>query len=337
MIFLSYSSKDKDLASIFAKTLGEYGIDVWWDINIAAGKRFEKEIEKKLNDSSAIIVLWTENSIQSEWVYEEAEFAKRSNKLVPVFCADCDPPFGFRTREGARLENWKGDTDLIEWQVLLRSLEPLLGRELKPNSEDQTSTLHESGAKTSEKSIDYKYDLAVSFDDAYNGAIKDITFHDDSTDSETTLKVNIPAGIEDGQRIRLTGQGGLDPTTGERGNLYISISVAEHPIFQRTGKDLQTRAPISFTTAALGGEIKIPSIKGGELLIKIKEGVQSGHLLRLKGQGMPDVQGGTQGDLYVEVVTETPKYISPEMKNLFLQINELENKQTQKKKKKGFF
>jgi molecular chaperone DnaJ len=137
---------------------------------------------------------------------------------------------------------------------------------------------------------------------------------------ERTLSVAIPAGIEDGQRIRLSGEGEFGARSGPRGDLYIFVSVKEHDIFERDGQTLYARAPVPMWTAALGGEIELPTIDGGRSRISIPEGAQTGKRMRLRGKGMPSVRGGPAGDLYVEIFVETPHNLNARQKELLRQF-----------------
>jgi molecular chaperone DnaJ len=134
---------------------------------------------------------------------------------------------------------------------------------------------------------------------------------------ERTLNVDVPPGVEEGTRIRLSGEGQAGMNGGPAGDLYIFLSVAPHAIFQRDGHDLHCRAPVSFVVAALGGSIEVPTLDGGRAKINIPEGTQSGRPFRLRAKGMPVLRGGGMtGDLYVEVVVETPAKLSKKQKEL---------------------
>src|SRR3954468_24181981 len=134
---------------------------------------------------------------------------------------------------------------------------------------------------------------------------------------ERTLAVEIPAGVEEGTRIRLAGEGQAGFNGGPSGDLYLFISVKPHPLFQRDGHDLYCRAPISFVTAALGGTIEVPTVDGARAKVTIPEGTQSGRQIRVRGKGMPVLRGGgLSGDLYVEVAVETPVKLSKKQKEL---------------------
>jgi molecular chaperone DnaJ len=133
---------------------------------------------------------------------------------------------------------------------------------------------------------------------------------------ERTLNVDVPPGVEEGTRIRLSGEGAVGANGGPSGDLYIFLSVAEHPIFQRDGHDLHCRAPVSFVTAAMGGSIEVPTLDGGRAKVVIPEGTQPGRQFRLKAKGMPVLRSAQKGDLYVEVAVETPVRLTKRQKEL---------------------
>jgi molecular chaperone DnaJ len=140
---------------------------------------------------------------------------------------------------------------------------------------------------------------------------------------ERTLAVDVPPGVEEGTRIRLTGEGQAGLNGGPAGDLYIFVSVTAHPIFQRDGHDLYCRAPVSFTSAALGGNIEVPTPDGGRVKVAIPEGAQNGRQFRLRGKGMPVLRGGgMSGDLYVELQIETPIKLTKKQKELLRQFEQ---------------
>jgi molecular chaperone DnaJ len=133
---------------------------------------------------------------------------------------------------------------------------------------------------------------------------------------ERTLNVDVPPGVEEGTRIRLSGEGAAGANGGPAGDLYIFLSVAEHPIFQRDGHDLHCRAPVSFVMAAMGGSIEVPTLDGGRSKVGIPEGAQPGRQFRLRGKGMPVLRSAQKGDLYVELAVENPVKINRRQKEL---------------------
>lgn len=142
------------------------------------------------------------------------------------------------------------------------------------------------------------------------------------TEKEKALSVNIPAGVETGTRIRLSGEGEAGLRGGPPGDLYIFIEVQDHAIFQRDGLDLFCRVPVSMTKAALGGEVEVPTIDGGRSRVKVPEGSQSGRQMRLRSKGMPALRGNGQGDMYIELAVETPVKLTSEQKELLRQFEE---------------
>jgi molecular chaperone DnaJ len=133
---------------------------------------------------------------------------------------------------------------------------------------------------------------------------------------ERTLSVTIPAGVEDGTRIRLAGEGEAGVRSGPSGDLYIFLSVAQDEIFQRDGADLFCKVPITITTAGLGGHLEVPTIDGGRTRVKIPEGTETGKQFRLRAKGMPVLRSSLVGDLYVQVEVETPQNLSRRQKEL---------------------
>ena len=136
------------------------------------------------------------------------------------------------------------------------------------------------------------------------------------TRRERSLKVDIPAGVEDGTRIRLAGEGEAGMRGAPAGDLYIFLAIKSHTLFQRDGANLHCRVPIQMTTATLGGEIESPSIDGSRTKLSINPGTQSGQQYRLRGKGMSVMKSGQRGDLYVEALVETPRNLTPKQQEL---------------------
>ena len=142
-------------------------------------------------------------------------------------------------------------------------------------------------------------------------------------EKERSLSVNIPAGVETGTRIRLAGEGEAGMRGGPSGDLYIFIDVAEHPLFLREGTNLYCHVPVSMATAALGGDIEVPTIDGGRSRVKVPSGSQSGRQMRLRGKGMPSLRGGGQGDMMIELAVETPVNLTGKQKELLREFEKL--------------
>jgi molecular chaperone DnaJ len=153
---------------------------------------------------------------------------------------------------------------------------------------------------------------------------------------ERALSVNIPPGVEDGTRIRLAGEGEAGVRGGPPGDLYIFLSISAHVFFQRDGADLHCRAPISMATAALGGEFEVPTIDGGKTRVKIPEGTQSGRRFRLQAKGMPVLRSKQVGDMYVQVMVETPQNLTKRQRELLAEFQKLSSNETNPESA-GFF
>jgi len=144
-----------------------------------------------------------------------------------------------------------------------------------------------------------------------------------------TLSVKIPAGVDTGDRVRLTGKGEAGEQGAPAGDLYVEVNVLEHPIFKRQDNHLYCELPISFVTAALGGEIEVPTLDG-KVKLKVHPGTQSGKLYRIRGKGVTSVRGGSTGDLLCRTVVETPVQLTSEQKALLTSFNESLNKDKRK-------
>ncbi len=142
------------------------------------------------------------------------------------------------------------------------------------------------------------------------------------TKRNKTLEVKIPAGIDDGMRIRSTGNGEPGMNGGPPGDLYVEIHIQQHPVFQRDGDDLHCEMPISFAKAALGGEIEVPTLSG-KVSFSVPEGTQTGKTFRLRGKGIKGVRSGFPGDLFCHVLVETPVKLTDKQKDLLREFETL--------------
>ena len=140
-----------------------------------------------------------------------------------------------------------------------------------------------------------------------------------------TLSVNIPAGIEDGTRIRLAGEGEAGVRGGPSGDLYIFLSIKPHAFFQRDGADLFCRVPVSMTSAALGGQFEVPTVDGGRTRVRVPDGTQTGKQFRLKGKGMPVLRSRQFGDMYVQIVVETPQKLTRRQRELLEEFERVQS------------
>lgn len=157
------------------------------------------------------------------------------------------------------------------------------------------------------------------------------------TRREKNLEVKIPAGVEDGTRIRVTKEGEAGLRGGPPGDLYVFLSLRPHRFFKRQGSDLYCRAPITMTVASLGGEIGVPSIDGSQTNLKIPAGTQSGHQFRIRGKGMTALRSSVRGDMIIEAVVETPVNLTKKQKELLKQFEETTKKEANNPQSSGFF
>jgi molecular chaperone DnaJ len=153
---------------------------------------------------------------------------------------------------------------------------------------------------------------------------------------EKTLSVTIPQGVEDGTRIRLVGEGEAGTRGGAPGDLYIFVSIAPHRLFKRDGDNLSCRVPIPMTTAALGGQIEVPTIDGKRARLQIPEGTQTGHRFRLRSKGLTELHGHARGDMFCEIVVETPVNLTKRQQELLRDFERAGNGSTHPESE-GFF
>ncbi len=157
-----------------------------------------------------------------------------------------------------------------------------------------------------------------------------------SVPEKKSIKATVPAGVDDGSRLRLRGEGEAGPPGIQSGDLYIFIHVAPDEIFQRQEYDVYCRLNLSFSQAALGADIEVPLLNDETKIIKIKSGTQSGEMIRITGAGIPHVRGNGRGDQIIQMMVETPKKLNKRQKEIFQELSEIEGKSI-KETLKGFF
>ena len=171
---------------------------------------------------------------------------------------------------------------------------------------------------------DVEQEIELGLEDAYHGTMRRLSIKHDG--HARTVDVRIPAGVGDGSRVRISGEGEQGSGGAQAGDLYLRIRLAPHPRFERKGRDLYTRVPIPLTTAVLGGEAEVTTLGGKSLRLKIPPTTQNGQVFRLKGHGMPATgKSGEAGDLYATIEVQLPRTLTPEQKKHFEELQKLES------------
>ncbi len=150
--------------------------------------------------------------------------------------------------------------------------------------------------------------------------------------AQRTVEVSVPPGVDTGTRIRYSGEGAAGDPGAPRGDLYCVVRVRDHEIFQRDGTSLICQVPITFSQAALGGDIEIPTLEG-PFKYRLKPGTQSHEVLRVQGYGMPALRGGRAGDLLVQVLVETPRHLTKRQEEVFRELAEIDQKHVSAERK----
>ena len=155
---------------------------------------------------------------------------------------------------------------------------------------------------------------------------------------ERTLSVAIPAGVEDGVRIRLQGEGEAGASGAPAGDLYVHVAIRPHDIFQRDGANIYCRVPLRMTQAALGGDVEVPVIDGSRAKVKVTPGTQTGDQFRLRGKGFSVLRSAARGDMYVQVAVETPQQLTKRQRELLEEFeSEAERHKSGSPESEGFF
>jgi len=171
------------------------------------------------------------------------------------------------------------------------------------------------------RGADLRYTLNISFEESALGAEKTISFirHRNGREETARLAVKVPAGVKQGQRLKLSGEGDGAPQQGPSGDLYVIINVQEHALFKREEDDVLIDVPVSYTDAILGGEIEVPTLTG-RVALKVPAGTHTGQVMRLKGKGFPKSGGFGSGDMRVRMLVDTPSNLSSRQKELVQEL-----------------
>ena len=175
--------------------------------------------------------------------------------------------------------------------------------------------------RSAERGSDVEADIMVTLEEALHGSKRPISLRRGNSNKVESYQVKIPKGVHEGQRIRLAGQGEAGAGGGKSGDLFLRVRLARHPDFTVEGNDLIDEVKLPAWQAALGGELRVPTLEG-QVLLKIPPGTQGGQRFRLRGHGLPTASG-TRGDLFVEVQIQIPKKLTDREREIWKQLGEL--------------
>jgi DnaJ-class molecular chaperone len=170
------------------------------------------------------------------------------------------------------------------------------------------------------KGNDLEQPVEITLEEAFNGTQRTYSLHDAQSGETRTVEVKIPAGATEGLRVRVAGKGEPGLAGAAAGDLYLIVSVKPHSQFERDGDDLRVKVPTPLYTAVLGGEVMVPTPKGGQLALKVAPETPNGQRIRLAGQGMPRLHGSGRGDLYAEIAVQLPRNLTTREKDLFAEL-----------------
>lgn len=227
-------------------------------------------------------------------------------------------PGGFRTMSEEEMRGMFGDADPFS-----DFFHAFFGGSPGPMSEHTGRRGRGARARGSREGRDVEQEIMLGLDDAYHGAMRRLSLKHDG--EARTVDVRIPAGVGDGSRVRIPGEGEPGAGGARSGDLYLRIRLAPHPSFERKGGDLYTQVAVPLTTAVLGGEAEVRTLGGKVVRLKIPPATQHGQVFRLKGHGMPAIgKPDDHGDLYATVGVELPRTLSPEQRTHFEALQKLE-------------
>jgi molecular chaperone DnaJ len=222
-------------------------------------------------------------------------------------------PFGSGARR-IRVEDLRGFEDLFTEGGLEDLIGSLFGDQVRGARGFRTQP---------RRGADLETEVALSFDDALHGTTVALPITDPYTGQQRTVRARIPAGVRDGQRIRLAGKGSPGPGGGAPGDLFVRVSVGRHPYFGRRDRDVTLKLPVTFAEAALGANVEVPTPDGRKVKLKIPAGTPSGKIFRMRGRGVAS-SNGAASDLLVTVDVAVPRKLSKESKDLVKRLAELE-------------
>ena len=309
---VSKTASQKELKQAYRKLARKHHPDVNPG-NKAAETRF-----KELNEAYEVLgdpeKRRKYDELGANWrMYEQAQQAGKGagSPFGGGWTVNMGGPSGYRTMTDEEMREIFGGGDPFSdfFHTFFDSREP--GRRAR-----QARTRAQTGG-------DVEQALDLSLEDAFHGATRRLSITHDG--HARTVDVRIPAGVDEGSRVRIPGEGRLGTGGAASGDLYLRVHVKAHPMFERRGSDLYTKVAVPVTTAVLGGEAQVAALDGRSLRLKIPPTTQSGQVFRLKGHGMPQVgKAGARGDLYGTLDVRMPAHLSPEERSHYEALAQLE-------------
>ena len=304
---VSRSASDKDIKAAYRKLARKYHPDV------NPGNKAAEETFKQINEAYEVLSDPDKRKKYDEFG-DQWQYAEQIRKAQ----AQAGAPGG----GGERFYNYRtggapGQGSNFEQEDLDSLFGNIFGGGFRRGGATRTRAI--SGE-------DIESPVDITLEEAYHGTMRTVTIEQANGNAPKRLELKIPAGVKDGARVRFAGQGQPGVNGGEAGDLYLIVTVRPHPNFERRGDDLTTEIPVPLTTAELGGEVEIPTIKGTKLSLKIPAETQNGRVFKLARQGMPKIGTRTSGDLLAKVNIVLPVNLTSREKDLFEELKKLRQK-----------
>jgi DnaJ-class molecular chaperone len=306
------SASEKDIKQAFRKLARKYHPDV------NPGDKTAESKFKEINEAYEVLgdpeKRKKYNELGANWrAYEQAERAGGPNPFAGQwnvnFGGGAPGGGGFRTMTPEEMEEMFGDQN--PFSDFFTTFFGGGGFGQRDAGARTGGARTDRGRARSREGRDVEHEIELSLEDAYHGTTRRLSLKHDG--ESRTVDVRIPAGVSDGSRVRISGEGEHGTGGAASGDLYLRVRLAPHPMFERKGRDLYVKVPLPVTTAVLGGQVEVPTIAGKTVRLKIPSLTQNGQLFRLKGYGMPVVgKKDEPGDAYARVELQVPTQLTPD-------------------------
>jgi len=306
------SASEKDLKSAYRKLARKHHPDV------NPGDKQAESLFKEIGEAYAVLSDPDKRKKYDRWGHdwEKIDQAQAAGANVGGSRGPAGTTYTWSTSDGGAASGFD-----FEGEDMGSLFEQLFGRSAAGTGRTRVRTSPRKGQ-------DLEQPVEITLEEAFAGTTRTFQIQDLQTDTIKGVEVKIPAGAYDGLRVKVSGKGQPGAAGGPAGDLYLVISVRPNAMFEREGDDLRVRVPTPLYTAVLGGEVRVPTLKGTHLALKVPAGTQNGQRIRLAGQGMPRVNQTTRGDLYAEIVAQLPRNLSERERELFDQLAQLRDTPT---------